>query len=181
MEKKWKTLETRKALDEEWFKVDSETVELPDKRRIDDYYVWNSGDVVLTVPYTKDNKFVLVKQYKHGIKEVVIEFPAGVLEKGEDPKVGAEREFLEETGFVSKEVELIATLSDNPTKQRGRGYVFLARDSEKRFEQKLDEFEDIEILEVSRDELILMIEKGDIWISGTVAAAFIALKKLSLL
>ncbi|MFW5852575.1 MAG: NUDIX domain-containing protein [Nanoarchaeota archaeon] len=181
MEKKWKILKSRKALDEEWFRVDSETVELPDKRRIDDYYVWNSGDVVLVVPYTKNKKFVLVKQYKHGIKEVVIEFPAGVLEKDEDPKIGAEREYLEETGHVSKDVELIATLSDNPTKQRGKGYVFLARDSEKKLEQKLDEFEDIEILEVDKDELLSMIEKGEIWISGTIAAAFIALRKLDIL
>src|SRR5690349_3163193 len=50
---------------------------------------------------TKDQKVVLVRQYRHGVKEVLLELPGGVIEDGEDPLAGIQRELLEETGYTS--------------------------------------------------------------------------------
>ena len=50
------------------------------------------------VALTKDAEVVLVRQYRHGVCESLLEFPGGVVEDGEDPPDGAKRELLEETG-----------------------------------------------------------------------------------
>lgn len=47
----------------------------------------------MVVALTKDERLVLVRQYRHGVEKVLLELPAGAIEKGEDPKVAADGSF----------------------------------------------------------------------------------------
>ena len=57
----------------------------------------NGGAAVLCV--TKENKIVLVKQFRYAFNEIIFEIPAGKLEKGEMPQASALRELEEEAGY----------------------------------------------------------------------------------
>ncbi len=179
-EKKWKTISSRLALDEPWFKVRRDTVLLPSGKILDDYFVWVSGNIVLIIALTPDNKILLVKQYKHATDQIMIELPAGFADGNEDPEKAAARELLEETGYATQKMELLAKLSDNPTKQIGTTSIWLARDTELINTPKPDENEDIEVLLVDLAEAVQMVLEGKIWATGSVAGILLAWEKLKL-
>ena len=130
------------------------------------------------VPLTKDNEVVLVRQYRHGVRNVLLEFPGGVVEDGEDPADGAKRELLEETGYAASRVVQIARLYPNPALQTNTLYCFLARDVEKTHMQSLDAGEDIEVSLVALDELTAMARRGEFPHALMTAVLFSALAYL---
>lgn len=176
--KKWKTLSSELVFDNKWFKVQKDAVELSNGTVLDDYFFWKEQNVSQVVALTKNNKMVLVKQYKHAADEIMIEFPAGYVEGSEDFKEAAKREFLEETGYTAENFELIGKVIHNPTKSSGIVKIYLALGAEMSDVQNLDQNEEIEILVLEIDKVLKMISKGEIWATGTIAAIFLALNKL---
>lgn len=77
-------------------------VRLPDGGSATREYVVHPGAVVV-VPLLDDGRVVLERQYRYPIGRVMVEFPAGKLDAGEDPRVCGERELLEETGYRARE------------------------------------------------------------------------------
>lgn len=178
--KKWKTLESKLAFDSKWFKVRQDKVQLPNNKILDDYYIWLQGDIALIVPVTSNNEFVLVRQYKHAVDATMIEYPAGFVGDKEKPEDSAKRELIEETGYDSNELSLLAVFSESPTKIIGKTYVFLARNVRQKVKQKLDDNEDIEIIIEPCENVLEMVHQHEIWATPSVAATFMALEKLGL-
>lgn len=176
--KKWKKLDSKLALNTRWFTVRQDKVQLPNGKILDDYYVWLQGDIALVVPITKNHELVLVQQYKYAVDDVVIEYPAGFVDKHEQPDQAARRELLEETGYSSDSLSSLAVLTESPTKVIGGTHVFLARNAHRTAMQQLDTNEDIEILVKPWGEVLKMVTEGKIWATPSVAATFLALKKL---
>lgn len=110
---------------------------------------------------TKDNEVLLVRQYRHGVCDVLWELPGGVVEDGEDPLEGARRELLEETGYQAGRMIPIGELFPNPALQTNTLYCFLALDVERVGEQSLDAGEDIEVHLVPLEELIGMARRDE--------------------
>ena len=107
--KHWKVLKSELVFDEKWYKLRRDEVELPNGKVMDDYYVSVRPDVVLSFPVTEDGDVIFVRQYKHAAADVFIELPGGVIDDHEsNPKEAAKRELLEETGYTSDDVELVA-------------------------------------------------------------------------
>lgn len=179
MLKKWKTLSKKYAFEHKWFKVIQETVERDDGVVIDDYFMWENTDVVVVVAETNEGKLVLVKQYKHGVQDIMIEFAAGAIDQGEDQLEASKRELREEAGYTSDYWKKLGNLYNDPTKVRGKIEVFLALDAKKTHNQSFDENENIEVLLKSPEEIEKMIENGEIWVSGAIAAFYLAKQKLS--
>lgn len=127
---------------------------------------------------TKNGEAVLVRQYRHGICDVLWEFPGGVVEDGEDPIEGIRRELLEETGYAGPHLIQIGKLYPNPALQTNALHSFLALDVEKVGEQSLDAGEDIEVHLVPVDELIEMAKRGEFLHALHVAVLFQALVHL---
>jgi ADP-ribose pyrophosphatase len=113
------------------------------------------------VALTKNGEVVLVKQYRHGACESLLEFPGGVVEDDEDPMDGAKRELLEETGYSASKLIPLGKIYPNPALQTNTLHCFLALDAEKVGEQSLDAGEDIEVHLVPLDELIKMAKHGE--------------------
>ncbi|MBQ0099570.1 MAG: NUDIX hydrolase, partial [Firmicutes bacterium] len=136
----------------------------------------NGGSAILCV---KDNKIVLVKQYRYPIDEITLEIPAGKLNKGEDAKETAIRELKEEAGLKAKDVELIFTMYPTPAYDTETTYIYLAKEFTKS-SQNLDEDEFLTASWYDLDEVNLMIEKGQIKDAKTIIAILYALNKLAL-
>jgi 8-oxo-dGTP pyrophosphatase MutT (NUDIX family) len=124
---------------------------------------------------TKENEVVLIRQYRHGICDVLWEFPGGVVEDGEDPLEGVRRELLEETGYTASTFIPVGTLYPNPALQTNTMYCFLALDAEQVAGQNLDAGEEIEVHLVSLEELIEIAKRGEFPHALQVAVLFQAL------
>lgn len=122
------------------------------------------------VALTANNEAVLIKQYRHGVKEVLWEIPGGVVDKGEDPLEGVKRELLEETGYTASEFIQVGMLYPNPALQTNTMYCFLAMNAEKVTGQSLDDGEDIEVHLIPLDELIPMMQRREFIHALQVAA-----------
>jgi 8-oxo-dGTP pyrophosphatase MutT (NUDIX family) len=177
--KKWKTLDSKLAFDHKWFKVRQDTVQLPHGKILDDFFVWLEGDVVIVVPITSENKFVIVKQYKHGSGEIVLEFPAGMIDHNEDSEKAAQRELEEETGYTGDTLISLGTVFNLPTKVVGQDYIFLMQNAKKTKEPSFDENEEIEVLELTQEQVMQMIVSGEIKVTGTITAFLLAVQKLN--
>lgn len=176
---KWKTLVTDVALDSKWCKVQKDTIELPSGKIIDDYYVNVRPDVVLIFPVTAENKVIMVRQYKHGVKEILLEFPGGIFEADQEtPQMAAERELREETGYSSVNMKELCIVYDNPTKDTNRIFFFLAYNAEKKYDTEFDPTEEIEIVEIPIQEIPILIKAQEIRVAGSIALYFTALTVL---
>jgi ADP-ribose pyrophosphatase len=179
--KTWKLLETEAVLDNKWSSVQRHTVELPGGKVINDYYVHVRPDVVLVFPLTDAGNVVMVRQYKHGAGQVLLEFPGGVIDAGESsPEAAAERELREETGYTAKSMEALTAVYDNPTKDTNRIYFFLAHGAQKTHDTHFDLTEDIETVEIPLEYIPGLIKNGEIKVTGSIAICLSALMALGL-
>lgn len=163
----WKILESRHPFPK--FRMD--TCELPNGKPYKSY-VLEFDAWANVVAITKTNEVVLVKQYRHGVQEVLLELPGGVVNSGEDPLEGAKRELMEETGYAAENIIEVGRIYPNPAIQQNTLYCYLAMDAEKVGEQHLDESEDIEVQLIPLDELIEMAVSGKFLHALNVAVLF---------
>lgn len=130
--------------------------------------VVHPGAVVI-IPVLEDGKVLLIRNRRYALNQVLIELPAGTLEKGEDPINCAGRELLEETGYLARRLKAIAAFYASPGILTEKMYTFLAYDLQKR-QQELDLGEDIQLLPTPLAEAIEMIRSGQIQDGKTIAA-----------
>ncbi|MDR1469934.1 MAG: NUDIX hydrolase [Spirochaetaceae bacterium] len=113
------------------------------------FSVIDTRDWAMVVPVieTKQGKaFVMVRQWRHGARELSVEFPGGVLEAGEQNAEGAARELREETGFVASSVIKLGEMNPNPAIMSNRIHFYLAEDLTQTGKRELDEDEFVEVL-----------------------------------
>ena len=112
--KKWKVRSSEYLFKRPWLTVRKDCLQLPNNAVIDEYYVLEYPSWINVIAITKDGRFVMVEQYRHGLGEVFTELVAGVVEKGEPPLEAAKRELAEETGFGGGTWSLLTVLGPNP-------------------------------------------------------------------
>ena len=169
----WKILESRHPFPK--FRMDS--CELPSGKPYK-AYVFEFDSWANVVALTKNNEVVLVKQYRHGVQEVLLELPGGVVDDGENPLEGAKRELMEETGYSAGNIIEVGRIFPNPAIQQNTLYCYLATDVELTGEQHLDDAEEIEVHLVPLDELIEMVRQGKFLHALNVAVLLQALAQL---
>ena len=88
--------------------------------------VTHPGSVVV-LPVLPDGRIVMVRQYRYATKQYLWELVAGRMERGEDPKKGAQRELLEETGYRARKFSVFLDLFPTPGFLEERMYLLLAQ------------------------------------------------------
>ena len=104
------------------------------------------------IAVTEEDELILVKQYRPAIKEHTLEIPAGLIEKGEDPEIGAKRELEEETGYRAGKLTKIYEYYTSPGISASKMYIYMATDLVET-EQKLDDDEFLEIVKIPKNEV----------------------------
>ena len=168
-EKKWKILESEYLIKRPWLTARRDHLLLSDGREIPEYYVLEYPDWVNVIAITKDEQFVMERQYRHGAGCTCYELPCGVVEEGETPLEAAQRELEEETGYGGGEWERLMVLSANPGTMTNLTYSFLAVGVEKLSEQHLDATEELEVHLMTRDEICHLLQNNEILQSLMVA------------
>jgi len=178
---KWKVLASKYLVQRPWATLRVDTLQMPNGNIKEEYYVLEYPNWVNMIGITEDNTIILIKQYRHGAEEVLLELPAGVIEKGEDPADAARREMLEETGYAFTQIEKIATLYANPATSGNQTFTYLLQQGRKVQEQDLDNSEDIEVVELSIEEAKQLLLDNKFGQALHSSALFYALIKLGVL
>ena len=167
---KWTVIKEEDVSPSPWFPVLKHTVKLANGNIIDDYYFSPLGDVVQVLPITKNNEVVLVKQYKHGMGEILLELPGGMQQKNRSVIESALNELEEETGIKTTVDKLISLgkIANNPTKLKQVTYGFILFDAEFNAVQKLDATEDIQIITLPAPEVLRMAINNEIWVTDSL-------------
>ena len=116
-----------------------------------------------------EGKVILVRQYRYPMQEVVLELPAGKLEKGEDPSDSGLRELGEETGLVPQTYLPMGVSFSSPGIMEEKIYYFFATDLVQGPVHP-DDGEFLEVVRVPYEELLEMARKGEIKDAKTLVA-----------
>jgi ADP-ribose pyrophosphatase len=150
------------------FSVRVEDVEYAPGRRHSIETVVHSNAVTI-VPVDADGRVVLVRQYRHSAREVLLELPAGGLNEGEDPATAAGRELQEEIGMRAGRIEPLGGFWLAPGYSTEYMHVFLARDL-KPDPLEQDEDEQIEVVPVPAADVQALIARGELRDAKSLAA-----------
>lgn len=181
----WKVLKSKELFKSGFFRLRVEECELPDRRVMPSYYIFDFADWVNVIPVTSDGRMILVEQYRHAAGAEFLEVPGGSTHsREEDPRLAAERELREETGYASKEWIDCGMHFPNPALQSNRMHTYLALNCELVGEPELDPFEDLRVKVVTVREAFEMWERGEFThtiISASLGLAWPHMRKLGLL
>src|SRR5919198_3405359 len=128
MESDWKIIQKELIFRNPWIELYQDKVETR-TGKVMDYTWYKSSDVAVIVPFLeKKENLVMIRQYRYPLRKVLLEFPAGHIENGEDAKKTAKRELLEETGYLANEIQYIYTYHPSVSKSRQSVHIFRAKD-----------------------------------------------------
>jgi 8-oxo-dGTP pyrophosphatase MutT (NUDIX family) len=129
--RRWKALETEALQDCAVFQVSRTLTESPNTGERHSFFRIDSVDWVNVVPVTPSGEIVMVRQYRHGLREVTLEIPGGMVDPGEEPQQAAARELLEETGYRAQRLEALGSVNPNPALFGNRLFAFAAHGCER--------------------------------------------------
>ncbi len=123
-----------------------------------DYIILDAPDWAIVIPEIEDKAtgqkdFYMVKQWRHGSKCLSVEFPGGVIDKGETPEQAARRELLEETGCHVGKLTKLGQVNPNPALFSNNVHIFLAQDLECTNTQDLDNDEFVNVIRVPVEQI----------------------------
>ncbi|MGB6128391.1 MAG: NUDIX hydrolase, partial [Psychrilyobacter sp.] len=137
-------------------------IELKDHptRKLKMEYINKPNAIGVLVLDEKEEKTLLVDQYRPGTDSHLLEIPAGIIEEGETPKSTLERELREETGYTMEDVEVIdeskEALASSPGYTNEKLYVYIVKlknNEIKPLELELDETEDLTTKWIDLEEM----------------------------
>ncbi len=155
---RWKTLKSEYIIKRPWLTARRDMVQLPNGEINDEFYVLEYPDWINVIAITPDDHFVFVRQYRYALDLDSVELCAGVIEPNETPEEGARRELLEETGFGGGEWQEFMTIGQNPSTCDNLTHCFIATGVEKIQDQHLDRTEDIDVVLLSREQVLEMLK-----------------------
>lgn len=162
-----KTLSTKDIFKGKVFSVHVDDIELPDGSRSFREIVEHSGGVCVAAVTDEDELF-FVRQFRYPYKKVLLELPAGKLEKGEDPLDAGKRELQEECGVVAEEFVSMGTVYPTVAYCSEIIYLYAAKNLSLT-KQNLDEGEFLGVEKIKISDAVKMVMDGEISDSKTVA------------
>ena len=186
----WEELRTEHIIQDQWIDFRKCVYRYPDGRVFEPFYSYSRRDYAVIVASDTEGRYLCVRQFRHGIREVTTEFPAGGIERKDGKEYGAsqdlsvedaleaaKRELLEETGYESDEWRHLLTIPSNATVSDNYAHLFVARNCRRVTGQHLDETEDLTVVKHTAQEIEEMIKNGDFQQAMHVTAWLLALRR----
>ena len=182
----WEEISMEHIVRDEWIDFRKSAYRYPDGRVFEPYYSYSRRDYTVIVASDEEGKYLCVRQFRQGIKQVTNEFPAGGIERSDGREYGgdqtaaetalscAKRELMEETGYASEEWTHLLTIPSNATIADNYAYVFMAKNCKKVGTQHLDETEYLDVQKRTAEEIEELIRSGKFQQSVHVMAWLLA-------
>ncbi len=155
-----KTISTREIYKGRIVHLVEDTVVLPDGRQAGRELVLHNGGAGV-IAIDEDKNVLLVSQYRKPYDQMILEVPAGKLEKDEDPQSAAMRELEEETGYTAEKVTYIGKYYPTPGYCSEITYLYFAENLSF-VGQKLDHGEFVEVEKIPLSKLVEMVMNNEI-------------------
>ena len=159
MLKEWDLINSEIDRDYRVFRIKSEKSLSPRTDKEGRFYVIDTNDWVNVIPITEKGEIVMIRQFRHGSKEITLEIPGGLVDES-DPEEAAVRELLEETGYKGEKVTFLGATNPNPAIFNNLCHTYLIEGAKKVSDIDLDPDEDIEVELLSPSEIPALIQKG---------------------
>jgi 8-oxo-dGTP pyrophosphatase MutT (NUDIX family) len=152
----WREEESRVVFDCRIFSIRESLCRSPeDETRT--FTVMDAADWAIVIPLIEkagEREFVMVRQWRHGSREMSLEFPGGVIEQGENPLEAAARELREETAYRAGNIRKLGEFRPNPALMSNTVHIFLAEELLHTGAQDLDEDEYLEVCSIRPREVL---------------------------
>jgi ADP-ribose pyrophosphatase len=150
-----------------------------------DEIIYNSGNKgireiavhpggAVVVPVKGDGKIVMITQFRYPFNKFMLEFPAGKLDKGEDPLHCAIRELEEETGYKSQNVLKLGEIYTTPGFCTEVLHLYFAKDLKPGYHKREEGEDGMEVFEFAFEEIEEKIRNGEINDAKTICAFHLA-------
>lgn len=166
----WEEVMCEHVIHDEWMDLRKLAYRFPNGQVFEPFYSYSRRNYAVIVASDEEGRYICVRQFRQGIREVTTEFPAGGLEKmggredgsgsEEDAMKAAKRELLEETGYESDEWEHLLTVPSNATIADNYAFIYSAKNCRKVADLHLDETEFIRVELHDAEEIEEMIHSG---------------------
>ena len=159
----WEEISTEHIIQDEWIDFRRSAFRYPDGTVWQPYYSFTRRNYAVVVASDEEGRFLCVRQFRQGIRQVTTEFPAGAIEQkdGADPAeaalLAARRELREETGYESDHWRHLLTIPSSATISDNYAWLFAAEGCRKVTGQQLDAMELLKVETYSAGEIDAMI------------------------
>lgn len=174
--KKWQTLKSEPGEDLHIFKVRFDYLQNPRNGKTIRATVLETNDSANVVAFTESGHLLMIRQYRFGTGTYTLELPGGFIEKGEEQKVAVQRELQEETGYTTSDWEYLGGVQSNPVFMDSMVYHWVARNVKKTDVVNLDDGEDVELWELTPEDVAEKVRSGEIAHPHTISALVRVLK-----
>lgn len=151
-----------------------ETIELPDGRRVDDFYSVQMQNFGVVAAFTEKREVVVERLYRHGPRGVTWSLPAGYVHSEESPLEATVRELHEETGYEATEWIPVGRFVVDGNRGCGWCHCFLAHGARKVHEPKSDDLAEVEVSQVPWNRLLELLAAGQVTELASAAAIGLA-------
>ncbi len=169
----WRRVESKEIADCRVFKVREDFCERESDGARSSFFVTENPDWVNVIAFTEKNEIVLIEQFRHGIEEIILEIPGGMVDEDESADAAAKRELLEETGYSSEEFVFLGKSRPNPAISDNWMHHFAAFNCEKNAETHFDEHENVVTKLVAAGSIKELIKSGAITHSLVLTAFYL--------
>jgi len=159
--KPWTVLHTERVADCRVFDVLARHSQQGDEGPTHTFFSIESVSWVNVIARTPAGELVMIRQFRHGKGDAVLEIPGGMIDPGEDPEVAAARELMEETGYRGR-MRLIGRVNPNPALFTNALYTFACDDCELVGEIDNDAVEETLVELVRPEALPALVRAGEV-------------------
>ena len=163
----WKVLSTAESLRTRIFTLRQDRSRSPNSGKEGTFSILDAPDWINVIALTSEGDVLLIRQYRHGTRDVTVEIPGGTVDPGESPLEAAMRELAEETGYESEAWEACGVVEPNPAFLNNRTHTFVARDIRCTGPQRPDDNEEIAV------ELFPLARVPELLRDGTIRHALV--------
>lgn len=166
----WRILRSKKVYSNEYIQLFEDLLNINETNKV--YIRGKRKNYSTVVPFLSEREVLVIRSYRHLVDSIQFEIPSGYIEEGESPIDAAQREFNEETGYVTNNMVFVGEYTLDYSMFEQKGFIYAAYDLVKKNKQNLGLMESIKIESLTIEELKNMLFKGQILNAASIVALY---------